>query len=161
MNAIWGQTPSVSSSPLSIISDVIKDRYYTGDTIYFTIKNIDSIDRGYTLQVICMTGSESKRHWYGAMYTAYFNNDTSFFRMEKKDKKVNSKNEKINYLIPNPEFVPHLIPVDSSSIFQYCLKGSKLKKGIKIKFRIVPDLIMNEPEYIIETKPFWIFVKPF
>lgn len=52
------------------------------------------------------------------------------------------------------------IAANSFSTFVFLVKGDKVKNGIKLKFKIIPDIIDGEPDYLIETKSFCIFVNP-
>lgn len=156
---IFGQN-KLTNAPFVIVSDINKSNYCYGDTIYFTIKNKTQTDRGYTIEAISVnTSLKSNQVFNSELYTAYFNNDTSFFLSLKKSKQV-SKENNIKYLMPDNKVIPHSISADSSSTFFYIVKGNKLKNGVKIKLRIIPDIVDDEPDYIIETKPFWIFVNP-
>lgn len=156
---IFGQN-KFTDAPFVIVSDINKSNYCYGDTIYFTIKNKTQTNRGYTLEAISVNTTLKPNQAYNSeLYTAYFNKDTSFFLSLKKSKQV-SKENNIKFLMPDNKVIPYLISADSSSTFLYIVKGNKTKNGVKIKLRIIPDLVDDEPDYIIETKPFWIFVIP-
>lgn len=143
-----------------IVSDINKSKYYFGDTIFFTIKNKAQITRGYTIEVVSINNnSESKDAFNSELYTAYFNNDGSFFESLKKNKQVSNKNN-TGYLLPDAKVLPQVIAPESTSTFHFIVKGNKLKNGVKMKFRIIPNIIEDEPEYKVETKSFWLFINP-
>lgn len=156
---IFGQSKS-NHKPLIIVSDINKSKYCYGDTIFFTIKNKAKIIRGYTIEIISINNnSESKDAFNSELYTAYFNNDSSFFKNLKKSRQV-SNNNNIGYLSPNAKVLPRIIAVDSTSTYHFIVKGNKSKDGVKMKFKIIPDIIDEEPDYEIETKSFWLFINP-
>jgi hypothetical protein len=156
---IFGQS-KLASAPFIIVSNIHKSNYFYGDTIFFTIKNNTQIERGYTIEASCIVAnSKLDPIYYGAIYTAYFNNDTSFFVSLKKRIQI-YKEEQIGYLLPNGMVIPHIVSADSSSTFFYILSGNKTKNGIKLKLRIIPDIKDDEPDYNIETKSFRLFIDP-
>lgn len=149
-----GQSAS-TGSPLIIECDISKGNYFRGDTLCFTIRNKTKIDRGYTIEVISVDSIST----FNSFYTAYFNKDTSFFVKLNRNMRM-AKRKRIGYLIPEIKAIPHEIKAGGLSKFIFVLKGKKLKGGSRIKFRIVPDILNDEPEYKIETQEFWIFVSP-
>ena len=156
---LFGQN-KLNNAPIIIISDVKKTHFYLGDTVRFTIKNTTSHNRGYTIEAISMSStSEPNKIFNNQLYTAYFNNDTSFFIRLKKSRQA-SKKKDINFIIPDYTTIPYNVTNNSLSIFHFVVHGKKIPKGIKVKLRIFPDIIDDEPPYIIETKAFWIFVNP-
>ena len=146
-------------APFIIVSDIEKKCFYPGDTLSFTIKNTTPKNRGYTIEAVCVDANSKSQIFYSELYTAYFNNDTSFFRKIKESKKA-SKENNIRFMTPDVQAIPHTINTDSLSTFIFIVKGNRMNNnGIKIKLRITPDLVDGNPDVPIETKPFYIFAK--
>lgn len=62
--------------------------------------------------------------------------------------------------MPDAKCLIYDVAANSSSTFHFVVQGKKIKKGVKVKFRIIPDILDDESEYIIETKPFILFANP-
>jgi hypothetical protein len=156
---IFGQNKSNKNTPLFIVSDIQKSHFYPKDTLHFTIKNRSQSDRGYTIEAIKI-GNDSRpdQVFYSKVYTAYFNNDTTFLRKLNKSMRI-SKTQKTRYILPISKVNPNSIAADSVSIFFFVIYGKRIQNGIKIKFRVIPDIVEDEPDFEIETKPFWIHAK--
>lgn len=150
---IFGQ-----KAPFIIVSDIVKKCFYPGDTLSFTIKNTTPKSRGYTIEAVCVDINSKFPIFSSEMYTAYFNNDTLFFKEIMKSKKIAFEN-KIGFIPPDYRLTPYGINADSLSTFLFIIKGNRMNNGVKIKFRITPDLVDGEPDFLIETKPFFIFTK--
>ncbi len=155
----FGQNRVNDAFPLAIISDINRKEVHLGDTICFTIKNKTLKDRGYTIEVIT-SESQDLKIGYDAIYTAYFNSDSSFFIKLDNIKRM-SRKQKVPYLMPDPNLTPHDIGANKESTFQFIVKGKERKKGIKVQFKIIPDLVDEESEVLILSKPFFLFAAPF
>ena len=145
-------------APFIIVSDIKKKSFYPGDTLSFTIKNTTPKSRGYTIEAVCVDASSKPPIFSNELYTAYFNNDTLFFKKIMKGKETAIKN-KVGFMPPDYQLTPYLINADSLSTFVFIVKGDSMKRGVKIKLRITPDLVDGNPDVPIETKPFYIFAK--
>ncbi len=145
-------------APFIIVSDIEKKCFYPGDTLSFTIKNLTSFNRGYTIEVACIDTHLKLYTAYNEVYTAYFNHDTSFFKKIKESEKSNNE-DNIGHIIPDFQLLPHDIRADSLSTFVFVLTGNRMKTGIKIKLIIYPNLVDGNPDVPIETKPFYVFAK--
>ncbi len=64
----------------------------------------------------------------------------------------------MGYLLPGVKAVPRVIAADSSSTFLFIIKGNGTKNGSKMKFRVIPAIVDDEPDQIIETKFFRLFL---
>ena len=130
------------------------------DTVIISVENISNVNRGFVIEYTRIGEiSEYVSSFYGHLYTAYFNSDKSFFRKLKKSQRL-SRKEGVGYIVPDSRLIPYTVDANQTKVLQFSLSGQRSSKAIVLKVRIIPDIIDSEPEYIIESTPFNVYIQP-
>lgn len=139
---------------LEIISDIGRAYYYPGDTISFIVRNTTKRDRAFSIEAIT-ADSKKLQIGYDAVYTAYFNDDSLFFKKYNEAKKL-AKQVQVGFIMPDPAFKVFQVDALGSKTFSFVISGRKVKKGMQVRFRIVPDIVDDEAGFYPVTKLFYL-----
>jgi hypothetical protein len=137
------------------ISDILGKNYHNGDTLSLKIKNTDSTQRTITIEAISLV---KEPYYYNSVYSAYFNNDSLFFKKLNSSKAASTKN-KVYYALPSYEFSPYVLNGNEEQTINFIIKGKSKIKGTPIKFRITSILINFETE-VQYSNSFYLFSTP-
>ncbi|MCU0384885.1 MAG: hypothetical protein MUE38_02590 [Flavihumibacter sp.] len=147
-------------APFRVKTECLKSANKIHDTVIISVENISNVDRGFVIEFTRIGEiSESESSFYGQLYTAYFNSDKSFFRKLKKTQRL-SRKDGVGYIVPDSRLIPYTVDANQTKVLRFSLSGQRLSDPIILKVRIVPDIIDSEPDYIIESKPFNVYIKP-
>jgi hypothetical protein len=126
-----------------------------GDTFSIKVKNLTPNDRGFIIEVVALV---DEPYYYNAVYSAYLNNDTSFFKKLRAAKKSSRKNN-IQYVLPDYRTTLYDIKGNSERTINFMIKGKSIKNGVMTKLRITSDFVKDESETIY-SNPFKLHVLP-
>lgn len=149
-----------SKSPLKVKAERYKPRHLNSDSIILCVENISDFERGFVFEILSIgDDSESVEIFNSILYSAYFNNDTSFFKKVKQNKELSDKN-KAGFISPDAQLVPYVVKANETIQLYFIISGSPINKPVKLKIRIIPDYVDGEPEYKIESSPFLVYFRP-
>ena len=112
-------------------------------------------DRGFTLEVVELS---DEPYYYNAVYSAYINKDKSFFKKLRAAKK-SSKENNIQYVLPNYLKNSYEIKGNSTTTISFMIEGKPVKNGLLIKLRITSDIV-NDVYETIYSDSFKVFSLP-
>lgn len=139
----YGQTIQHRGNVLTVDS-ISKFTFQNGDTLSVTIKNLTSQERGFTVEALSL---ENEPYYYNAVYSAYFNTDTIFFKTLRATQK-RSKQMHTRYVLPNYRTNPYNIKANSDTTISFIMKGTPMQKGTMLRLRIQSDIVNDDYETI-------------
>jgi hypothetical protein len=147
--------------PLVLSQEAIKDKYFPGDTIRFSVTNQSMAERGFVIDVVTTQDYQSPDAiFYRELFSAFFNDDTAFIRRVTA-LRATSKKDGSRYRTPELTPITYDLQPRSKRHFAFILKGTKRSDGIRLQIRVIPDLKEDESEVVIDSKPFSVFGNPF
>lgn len=149
----YGQNQKKLSS--LIIDSFLKKNYHIGDTLSLKIKNMEPTQKTITIEAVSLI---KEPYYYNSIYSAYFNNDTLFFKKLKTVKRLSTQN-KITYVLPQYELSPFILTGLEERIFNFIIKGKSKIKGMPLEFRIT-SILANLQSEIHNSSPFYLFSTP-
>lgn len=151
----FGQKSIESKGQILAIDSIFNTTNSKGDTLSLTVKNLTLNDRGFTIEVVELS---EEPYYYNAVYSAYINNDKSFFKKLRAAKKSSRENN-IQFVLPNYLTTPYDIKGNSTRTINFMIKGKPVKNGLMIKLRITSDIVNDEYETIYSDS-FKVFSLP-
>ena len=143
INHFYGQIIQHRGKVLAIDS-IRKTTFQNGDTLLVTIRNLTSQERGFTVEALSL---EKEPYYYNAVYSAYFNTDTAFFKTLRATQK-RSKETHTQYVLPNYRTNPYNIKANSDTTISFVMKGTPMQKGTMLRLRIQSDIVNDDYETI-------------
>ena len=119
------------------------------------VKNLTSYYRGFIIEAVELS---DQPYYYNAIYSAYLNKDTSFFKKLRATKKLSRKNN-IQYVLPNYRTRNYYIKGNSDTTISLIIKGKLIRNGVMIKLRLTSDIV-NEDFETIYSDQFKVFALP-
>lgn len=151
----FGQKSIESKGQVLAIESIFNKTNFKGDTLSLRIKNLTTHDRGFTLEVVELS---DEPYYYNAVYSAYINKDKSFFKKLRAAKK-SSKENNIQYVLPNYLKNSYEIKGNSTTTISFMIEGKPVKNGLLIKLRITSDIV-NDVYETIYSDSFKVFSLP-
>lgn len=149
-----------SKPPLKVKIERFKPRHLNSDSIVMCVENISNDERGFVFEIVSIgDDSEGVKTFNSSLYSAYFNNDTSFFKKVKQNKELSDK-KKAGFISPDAQLVPYVVKAHEKIQLNFIISGSPINKPLKLKIKIIPDYVEGEPEYRIESSPFLVYFRP-
>ncbi|OQP51977.1 hypothetical protein A4H97_25500 [Niastella yeongjuensis] len=140
----YGQASNGGRTNILAVDFLTKRTITAGDTILMKVRNLSSASRGFTIEAVSMNKEPG---YESAVYSAFFNNDNSFFQKLEASKKL-SKKEKLPYVLPDYKLRTYELEGYSERLLTFIVKGIPLRKGIPVKLRITTDIINDESETV-------------
>jgi hypothetical protein len=141
---VSGQTFKSEQGKVLTVGVSAKKIIKPGDTIIVRIKNLSSANRGFTIEAVSLG---KVPEYENALYSAFFNADSSFFQKLKMSKAL-AKSENIGYILPDYELYPYEIEGNAEKLLIFVARGKALQKGVRLKLRITTDIIEEKSETV-------------
>ena len=138
-----------------VVDTIVNTTGIKGDSFSVKVKNLTPSDRGFIIEVVALV---DEPYYYNAVYSAYLNNDISFFKKLRAAEKGSKKNT-IPYVLPNYRAIFYDIKGNSERTINFMIKGKSIKNGVMTNLRITSDLVKDEFETIY-SNPFKMHVLP-
>jgi len=151
----YGQNTGQSRGKVLTIDTITKTTFRNGDTLSITVRNLTPQRRGFTVEALSM---EKQSYYYSAVYSAYFNNDTLFFKTLKATQEL-SRETHTQYALPNYQTHPYSIKANSDTTIKFILKGVPIQKGTMLRLRITSDIV-NDDQETIYSNPIKVLLLP-
>ena len=151
----YGQHLKPSEGRVLVIDSVFTTTLSSGELLSVKLRNLTPHDRGFTVEAVALS---KEPYYYNAVYSAYLNNDTLFFKALRTAKKV-SKEQKIQYILPNYNINPYNIKANSDTTINFIMKGTPIQKGVPLKLIIMTDIVDDDYETVY-SDPFQVFSLP-
>jgi hypothetical protein len=152
---LWGQTIKSEKANILTVYVSAKKIIRVGDTIIVRVRNLSSANRGFTIEAISL-GKEPE--YETAVYSAFFNSDSSFFQTLKASQKL-SKSDNIGYILPDYELYHYEIEGKTERLLTFVVGGRSLQKGVRLKLRITTDIIEDKSETVY-SDPLTVLASP-
>lgn len=153
--SFYGQDLKQNKGKVLAIDSVFKTTLSSGEMLSIKLRNLTPHDRGFTVEAVALS---KEPYYYNAVYSAYINNDTLFFKELRTAKKV-SREQKIQYALPNYNVNPYDIKANSDTTINFMIKGTPIQKGLSLKLKIMTDIVDDDYETIY-SDPFQVFSLP-
>lgn len=141
---MWGQTTR-SEEPKGLTLSISAKKFTkVGDTITVRIKNLSSSNRGFTIEAVSLG---KKPEYESAVYSAFFNADSSFFQKLKASQEL-LKSENIGFILPDYELHPYEIVGKTEKLLTFVVRGKALQKNVRLRLRITTDIIEDNSETV-------------
>ncbi len=151
----FGQSSTQSKGKVLAVDTISNKTSARGDTLSIKVKNLTPYDRGVIIEVVELS---DESYYYDAVYSAYLNKDTSFFKKLRAAKKLSRKNN-IEYVLPNYMTHNYDIKGNSETTISFMIKGKSIRNGVMFKLRITSDIVNGDFETIY-SEPFKVFSVP-
>ena len=155
IKSFYGQNTIRNQGKVLAIDSIVKTTVKNGDTLSITVRNLTSQERGFTVEALLL---EKEPYYYNAVYSAYFNNDTLFFKklraMQGQAKKTHTQ-----YILPSYQTNPYDIKANSDTTISFIMNGTSMQKGTLLRLKITSDIVSDYYETVY-SNPIWVISLP-